>query len=114
MGLDVKEKALLQFIAKVLLPLALVLVPLVVYTGIWEHPLWALGLLTAVVKAIKLLKYLVERLTRRPKRVTTYGQWAIVTGTHLRIACRAGADCIARSGTRHQYTMMISTTLALL
>ncbi len=80
MGLDVKEKKLLQFIAKVLLPLALALVPLAVHTGVWAHPLWAVGVFTMLVKGIKLLKYLLERLTRRPKRVTTYGQWAIVTG----------------------------------
>lgn len=80
MGLDVKEKALLQFIAKVTVPLALVLGPLAAYTGVWEHPLWVLGAFTAVVQAVKLTKYLLERATRRPKRVTAYGQWAIVTG----------------------------------
>ena len=83
MGLDVKEKALLQFIAKVTIPLALILGPLAAYTGVWQHPMWVLGAFTAVVQAIKLIRYLMERISRRPKRVTTYGQWAIVTGASV-------------------------------
>lgn len=97
MGLDVKEKALLQFIAKVTIPLALVLGPLAAYTGVWQHPMWALGVFTAVVQVIKLIRYIMERISRRPKRVTTYGQWAIVTGAcahtcvcaHMRAFVRA-------------------------
>ncbi len=81
MGLDVKEKALLSFVAKVTLPLLAVLGPLVAYTGIWEHPLWFLGLMTAGVYTAKFLSYVAERLTRRRKdMVGSYGKWAVVTG----------------------------------
>jgi len=81
MGLDVKEKALLSFVAKVTLPLVAVLGPIVAYTGIWEHPLWVLGLMTAGVYTAKLLSYVAERLTRgRKDMVGSYGKWAIVTG----------------------------------
>lgn len=81
MGLDVKEKALLSFVAKVTLPLLAVLGPVVAYTGIWEHPLWFLGLMTAGVYMVKLLSYVAERLTRRRKDLMgSYGKWAVVTG----------------------------------
>lgn len=81
MGLDVKEKALLSFVAKVTLPLVAVLGPLVAYTGIWEHPLWFLGLMTAGVYTAKFLSYVAERVTRRRKDlVGKYGKWAVVTG----------------------------------
>jgi hypothetical protein len=108
MGLDVKEKALLQFIAKVTVPLALILAPLVVYTGIWEHPLWAVGVFTVAVQAIKLLKYLLERLSRRPKRVTTYGQWAIVTGEFAVRGALLWPECVGHCcGLRNHDAMMV-------
>lgn len=81
MGLDVKEKALLTFIAKVTFPLVVVMGPFVAYTRIWEYPFWFLGLITFAVLSTKALYYLVERLTRRRKDLPReYGKWAIVTG----------------------------------
>ena len=83
MGLDVKEKALIQFVAKVTIPLAIILGPLVAYTGIWEHPLWLVGAITMAIQVIKILRYVMEKITRRRKNVLSYGKWAIVTGKSI-------------------------------
>ena len=83
MGLDVKEKALISFVAKVTIPLVIIVGPLVAWTGIWENPIWLLGAATAAVWGVKLLRYVLEKLTRRRKNVLTYGKWAVVTGKFI-------------------------------
>ena len=86
MALDVKEKRLILFLAKQVLPLVLAFTSFATYLKLWNQPAALLGWSTFAVFSYKALRWALKALKRRvlPVDVKSYGKWAIVTG------CTAG------------------------
>lgn len=82
-SLDVKEKALLRFVVGVAVPLFGTGGFIIYATGLYKKPVEVVGWVTLTIFTVKILSYVIEKLTRRPRNVLDYGKWAIVTGEGL-------------------------------
>ena len=80
--LDVKERNLLIFIAKRLIPIIIVFVSFTQYMQLWDQPVRLLGFCLLTVWAIKVARwfYVMIRAKLFPANPLSYGKWAIVTG----------------------------------
>jgi len=82
MALDVKEKNLIKFIVKRLVPILIVFFSFASYMELWNQPVRLLGfslLAVWLIKFLNLALYFV-RAKLFPRDPLSYGKWAIVTG----------------------------------
>jgi len=86
MALDVKERRLIVFLFKQILPFVVAFSSTASYFKLWTRPATLLGYTTLAVWVYKGLKLGLGALKRHlfPVDVKSYGRWAIVTG------CTAG------------------------
>ncbi len=82
MALDVKEKNLIKFIAKRLIPILAAFFSFGSYMELWDQPVRLLGYCLLAVWLIKILNrvLLFVRVKLAPRDPLSYGKWAIVTG----------------------------------
>jgi hypothetical protein len=82
MALDVKEKNLIKFIAKRLIPILVVFFSFASYMSLWDQPVRLLGFSLLAIWLIKIVNrtLLFLRVKLFPRDPLYYGKWAIVTG----------------------------------
>lgn len=82
MALDVKEKNLIKFILKRLVPILIVSFSFASYMELWDQPVRLLGFSLLAVWLVKFLNLALyfARVKLFPRDPLSYGKWAIVTG----------------------------------
>jgi len=82
MALDVKEKNLIKFIAKRLIPILLIFCSFASYMELWAQPVRLLGFCLVAIWIIKITRRVILflRVKLFPRDPLSYGKWAIVTG----------------------------------
>ena len=82
MALDVKEKNLIKFIVKRLVPILIVFFSFASYMELWNQPVRLLGFCLLAVWLIKFLNLALYFVRAKlfPRDPLSYGKWAIVTG----------------------------------
>jgi hypothetical protein len=82
MALDVKEKNLIKFIAKRLIPILLIFCSFASYMELWAQPVRLLGFCLVAIWIIKITRRIILflRVKLFPRDPLSYGKWAIVTG----------------------------------